>query len=65
MNGITAGDQVPVEVPTRFKVGTNVQGQTMVSNIASLAEEEAKSCLLICCITKVVISLLQVHLAQK
>jgi hypothetical protein len=39
-------------VPSRFDVGTNIQGQTVVSDITSLAEEQAKSCLLTRCITR-------------
>jgi hypothetical protein len=39
-------------VPNRFELGTNERGQTVVSDITSLAEEQARSCLLTRCITK-------------
>ena len=39
-------------VPTRFEVGRNARGQTVVSDITSLAEEQVKLCLLTRCITK-------------
>jgi hypothetical protein len=39
-------------VPNRFDVGTNNRGQTVVSDITCLAEEQARSCLLTRCITK-------------
>ena len=40
-------------IPSQFKVGSNVQGQTVVSNITMLAkEEQAKLFLLTCCITE-------------
>jgi hypothetical protein len=39
-------------VPKRFDVATNSRGQTVVSDITSLAEEQARSCLLTRCITK-------------
>jgi hypothetical protein len=39
-------------VPKRFDVATNSRGQTVVSDVTSLAEEQARSCLLTRCITK-------------
>jgi hypothetical protein len=38
-------------VPSRFQVGTNAQGWTVVSDITTLVEEQAKYCLLTRCIT--------------
>jgi hypothetical protein len=39
-------------VSSRFDVSTNNRGQTVVSDITTLAEEQARSCLLTRCITK-------------
>ena len=53
-NEATAGESITAgtAVPTRFGLGTNVRGQTVVSDITSLAEEQARSCLLTQCVTK-------------
>ena len=52
-NEVAAGESITgTAVPTRFGLGTNVRGQTVVSEITSLAEEQARSCLLTQCITK-------------
>ena len=52
-NGNTVGDSITAAgVPTRFDLNTNVRGQMVVSDITSLAEEQARSCLLMRCITK-------------
>jgi hypothetical protein len=50
---VTTGGSSSAVVPSRFAVGnTSVRGQTVVSDITSLAEEHARSCLLTQCITK-------------
>jgi hypothetical protein len=48
----TAGGSSTAGVPSRFELGNTVRGQTVVSDITSLAEEQARSCLLTQCITK-------------
>jgi hypothetical protein len=50
---VTTGGSTAAGVPSRFVLGQKtVRGQTVVSDITSLAEEQARSCLLSQCITK-------------
>lgn len=51
-NEIATGDSVNTGAPSRFEVGNNGRGQTVVSDITSHAEEQARSSLLTRCITK-------------
>jgi hypothetical protein len=48
----TAGGSSTAGVPARFALGSTAKGQTVVSDITSLAEEQARAYLLTQCITR-------------